>query len=30
MIPPRGYSIAGVFGSSGTWMDGFGVIITRG
>jgi hypothetical protein len=29
LIPPRGYSIAGVFGSCGQWVDGFGLVITR-
>lgn len=29
LIPPRGYSIAGLYGTSGQWIDGFGVIITR-
>ncbi|KAI7604779.1 hypothetical protein KC343_g13978, partial [Hortaea werneckii] len=29
LIPPRGYSIAGVYGSVGPWLDGFGLIITR-
>jgi hypothetical protein len=29
MIPPRGYSIAGVTGSCGAWVDGFGIILTR-
>lgn len=29
LIPPRGYSIAGVYGSCGQWIDGFGLIITR-
>lgn len=29
LIPPRGYSIAGVYGSCGPWLDGFGLIITR-
>ena len=29
MSPPRGYRIAGVFGSSGPYVDGFGLIITR-
>ena len=29
LIPPRGYSIAGVYGSCGPWIDGFGLIITR-
>lgn len=29
VIPPRGYSIAGVYGSAGAWLDGFGLIITR-
>ncbi|KAL1862983.1 hypothetical protein VTK73DRAFT_6514 [Phialemonium thermophilum] len=29
LIPPRGYTICGVTGSCGPWVDGFGVIITR-
>ena len=29
MIPPRGYSIAGVSGSWGQWIDGFSLIIAR-
>lgn len=29
LIPPRGYSIAGIYGSFGQWVDGFGLIITR-
>jgi hypothetical protein len=29
LIPPRGYSIAGVSGSCGAWMDSFSLIITR-
>ena len=29
LIPPRGYSVAGVYGSSGPWRDGLGLIITR-
>ena len=29
LIPPRGYSIAGVAGSYGQWVDGFSLIITR-
>ena len=29
LIPPRGYSIAGVSGSCGQWLDGFSLIITR-
>ncbi|KAK5135007.1 hypothetical protein LTR08_005667 [Meristemomyces frigidus] len=29
LVPPRGYSIAGIYGTSGPWMDGFGLIITR-
>lgn len=29
LIPPRGYSIAGVSGSCGPWVDGFSLIITR-
>lgn len=29
LIPPRGYSIAGIYGSCGPWIDGFGLIITR-
>ena len=30
LIPPRGYSIAGVNGSSGQWVDGFGILIRAG
>lgn len=29
LIPPRGYSIAGVSGSCGAWVDGISLIITR-
>ena len=29
LIPPRGYSIAGIAGSCGAWVDGFSLIITR-
>lgn len=29
LIPPRGYSIAGIHGTCGPWIDGFGLIITR-
>jgi hypothetical protein len=29
LIPPRGYSIAGVTGSCGQWVDGFGILLTR-
>lgn len=29
LIPPRGFSIAGVYGSVAQWLDGFGLIITR-
>ena len=29
LIPPRGYSIAGVSGSCAAWIDGFSLIITR-
>jgi hypothetical protein len=29
LIPPRGYSIAGVYGTCGQWLDGFGLVITR-
>ncbi|KAF2086309.1 hypothetical protein K490DRAFT_66861 [Saccharata proteae CBS 121410] len=29
LIPPRGYTIAGLSGSCGQWMDGFSLIITR-
>ena len=29
LIPPRGYSVAGVFGSHAAWLDTFGLIITR-
>ena len=29
LIPPRGYSIAGVSGSCGSWIDGFSLIIAR-
>lgn len=29
LIPPIGYSIAGVTGSCAAWVDGFGVLITR-
>lgn len=29
LMPPPGYSIAGVSGSCGRWIDGFQLIITR-
>lgn len=29
LLPPRGYSIAGVAGSCGDWVDGFGLLLTR-
>jgi hypothetical protein len=29
LIPPRGYSICGISGSCGPWVDGFSLIITR-
>jgi len=29
LIPPRGYTIGGVSGSCGAWLDGFRLIITR-
>lgn len=29
LIPPRGYSIGGLSGSSAAWLDGFSLIITR-
>ncbi|APA14177.1 hypothetical protein sscle_12g089470 [Sclerotinia sclerotiorum 1980 UF-70] len=29
LIPPRGYTIAGVSGSCAAWIDGFGIILTR-
>jgi len=29
LIPPRGYTICGVSGSCGNWLDGFSVFITR-
>ena len=32
LIPPRGYSIAGIFGNSGVyggWVDALGLIIAR-
>ncbi|KAF2200630.1 hypothetical protein GQ43DRAFT_65845 [Delitschia confertaspora ATCC 74209] len=29
LIPPRGYTIGGVSGSCGPWLDGFTLIITR-
>ncbi|KJZ72398.1 hypothetical protein HIM_08201 [Hirsutella minnesotensis 3608] len=29
LIPPRGYTICGVSGSSGPWVDGFSVLVTR-
>lgn len=29
LVPPRGYTICGVTGSCGPWVDGFSVIITR-
>lgn len=29
LIPPRGYSIAGIYGTCGQWVDGLGLIITR-
>ena len=30
LMPPRGYSIAGVSGSCGQWVDGFSLIIKQG
>ncbi|KAH6677527.1 zinc metallo protein-like proteinase [Halenospora varia] len=29
LIPPRGYTIAGVTGSCANWVDGFGILLTR-
>ncbi|KAH6534498.1 hypothetical protein HBI07_145730 [Parastagonospora nodorum] len=29
LIPPRGYTIGGISGSSAAWLDGFALIITR-
>ncbi|OAL54829.1 zinc metallo protein-like proteinase [Pyrenochaeta sp. DS3sAY3a] len=29
LIPPRGYTIGGISGSCASWLDGFGLIITR-
>ncbi len=29
LIPPRGYTIGGLSGSSAAWLDGFSLIITR-
>lgn len=29
LIPPRGFTVAGIFGTCGQWMDGFGLIIMR-
>jgi hypothetical protein len=29
LMPPPGYTIAGVSGSCGQWVDGFQLIITR-
>ncbi|KAF2751810.1 zinc metallo protein-like proteinase [Sporormia fimetaria CBS 119925] len=29
LIPPRGYTIGGISGSCGAWVDGFSLIITR-
>jgi hypothetical protein len=29
VIPPRGYSICGISGSCGSWVDGLSVLITR-
>ncbi|KAF1843664.1 zinc metallo protein-like proteinase [Cucurbitaria berberidis CBS 394.84] len=29
LIPPRGYTIGGISGSCGSWIDGFSLIITR-
>ncbi|KAJ4291114.1 hypothetical protein N0V90_010312 [Kalmusia sp. IMI 367209] len=29
LIPPRGYTIGGISGSSAAWLDGFSLIITR-
>ncbi|KAH6982824.1 putative peptidase family-domain-containing protein [Ilyonectria sp. MPI-CAGE-AT-0026] len=29
LIPPRGYTICGVSGSCGPWLDGFSVLISR-
>jgi hypothetical protein len=29
LIPPRGYTIGGLSGSTAAWIDGFSLIITR-
>lgn len=29
LIPPRGYNIAGIYGSCAQWLDGFGLIISK-
>lgn len=29
LIPPRGYTLGGISGSCGPWVDGFSLIITR-
>ena len=29
LIPPRGYTVAGISGSCAQWLDGFSLIITR-
>ncbi|KAH6891004.1 putative peptidase family-domain-containing protein [Thelonectria olida] len=29
LIPPRGYSICGVSGSCGPWLDGFSILVSR-
>jgi hypothetical protein len=29
LIPPRGYSIVGISGTCGDWVDGFSLIIAR-
>ncbi|KAL1303129.1 hypothetical protein AAFC00_006562 [Neodothiora populina] len=29
IFPPRGFTIAGFYGSCGQWLDGFGLIVTR-
>lgn len=29
LVPPRGYTVAGLSGSCGQWLDGLSLIITR-
>jgi hypothetical protein len=29
LIPPRGYTIAGIYGHMGGWVESFGLLIAR-